>query len=222
MTANRQEPDIVPDPRWELMVHLQAIAKRRADYQEIVEQHRRLRELVKAEADAQAKLDAIKRQDAQELAELLVNPKGLHETADHEAQGEAEWELMRAKREADVARACEPAVIERQAGASRQIAALEQQVPLMVADIMLDDAHALVAEINADAKRLRAKYARLWGLRRHAGDTPAIRKLLLEGLPLPIHPDNVAPNLGELITAAERWRGYAARLAADPDAEFKE
>lgn len=213
MTANTQEPDTVPDPRWDLMVHLEAITKKGADYQEIVAQHRRLQELMKAQTHAQAKLDAIKRQDAEELAEPLVNPKWLRGTAKHEAQGEAEWELMRAKREADVARTCEPAVIERQAESSRQIAALEQQVPLMVADIMLDDAHALMAEINADARRLRAKYARLWGLRRHAGVTPAIRKRLLEGLPLPFTPTTLRPSWA---SSSRRPRGGAATPRGSP------
>jgi hypothetical protein len=221
MTANTQKLDTVPAPRWLLMKHLDSIAERRPEHQEIVAQHRRLQAFVKAEADAQARVDALKQRDVRELAEQLVNPAGLHITVDHCDQSDAELDLARARREADVARACEPAVIERITVSSRQAAALEQRTILLVTDVMIDEGAALVAEINADAKRLRAKYARLWGLRRHMGDTPPIRKRL-DGLPLPTHPDHIAPDPGELMATAEAWRGYAARLAADADAEFKE
>lgn len=221
MTANKQELDWVPDPRWELMEHLDEIAKKRAEYEDIVIQHRRLQAIMKAETDAQAWLDELKQRNIRELAEELVNPTHLHITVGHCDQGDAEFDLVRAKREAEVARACEPAVIGRLAESSQQISALEQRTVLMVADVLIDDAGALAAEINADVKRIRAKYARLWGLRRHIGDNPLIVKRL-EVFPLPTHPDHIAPDPGELMAAAEAWRGYAARLAADPDAEFKE
>jgi hypothetical protein len=220
MKANTQALDEVPDPRWTLMEWLQAIKAKRAEYQEAEGQRQRLRGLIEAEAVAQAKVDALKQRDVQDLAEQLVNPTGLHITVDHGAQGEAEWDLMRARREADVARACEPAVIERMAASSREIAAIEERTLPMAVEIMLDDARALAAEIDADARRLRGKYARLWGLRRYLGDTPAVLKRL-EDMPAPTHPDHVDPDVGELVIAAEAWRRYATRLVADPDAEFE-
>ena len=32
----------------------------------------------------------------------------------------------------------------------------------------------------------------------------------------------IIPDVGELMTIGEHWQRYAARLAANPDAEFKE
>ena len=221
MTAKTLKFDAVPNPRQLLMGHLDAIAKKRAEHQEVAAQHRRLQAFLRAEAEARAKVDAIRQRDVRELAEQLVNPTSLHIAVDHCAQSEAESELSRARREADVARACEPAVAERITESSRQIAAFQQRTILLVAEIMIEEAQTLAAEINVDAKRLRAKYARLGGLRRHIGDTPPIRKKL-DDLPLPTHPDHIIPDIGELMAAADAWRGYAARLTADPDAELKE
>jgi len=221
MPTSTQAPDTVPDPRWEMMLHLEAIARKRTEHQEIVGQRDKLRALIRTETDAQAKLDAIKQRDAAELADQLLNPTGLHILVDHSEQSDAEWELMQARREADAARACEPAVLERMAASSREAASLEQRTVHLVADVLFDEAQALRAEIDADAKRLRTKYARLWGLRRHVGETPAILKRL-EVFPAPTHPDHITPDLGELIAEAERWRGYSARLAANPEAKFKE
>ena len=219
MTANLQEFDMVPDERWELMLHLEAIAKKRAELGEIAAEHERLRALMKPEAEAQARVHAIRERAARELAENLKSSDGPRATVDHAEQAEAERELAHAAREADAARACEPAVRERMAAAGAQIAALEWHTLNKAADVMLFDAGELAAEIDADARRLRAKYARLWGLRRYLADTPKILKRL-EDVPEPFHPDNVAPDLGELMVAAEAWRYYAERLRVDADAEF--
>jgi hypothetical protein len=221
MPTNTQKAQIAPN-RSQLAAHHQALATARAEYQDAVAQHRRLRSFVDLEANAQAKLDAIKHRNAKLLAEQISSADSPRTaTVDHREQGNAEDLMARAKREADAARACEPALIERMAQFSRHIDALQQQTSLLAANIMLGDAAGLAAEINSEARKLRTKYAKLWGLRRHVGDTPAIRKRL-DDLPVPIHPDNVAPDPGEVTTAAANWHGYAVRLAADPNAEFKE
>lgn len=219
MTSNAQELDTVPDPRWELMVHLNAIAKKCAEHGEIAAEHERLQVFMKAEAKAQARVHAIRERAARELAEHLASPDGPRATVDHAEQVEAERELAHAAREADAARACESKVLERMAAAGAQTAALEWHTIHKVADVMLDDAAELAAEIDADARRLRAKYAKLWGLRRYLADTPKILKRL-EDVPAPFHPDNVAPDLGELMVTAEAWRYYGERLRVDADAEF--
>ncbi len=85
---------------------------------------------------------------------------------------------------------------------------------------MLEDAATIAAEIDQDARRLRAKYARLWGLRRYLSDTPQVLKRI-ESLPLPTHPDHVSPDVGQLTAAADAWRRYAVRLVADPNAEME-
>lgn len=220
MTANPRALDGLPGPRRALIRHSQGIAAKRAEYQEIVGQQVRLRHLVEAETAAQAKVDAIKERDARQLAEQIARPSGGRITFDHVPLYIAEEELGRIRREADLARACEPAVNERAAASSRELAAIEARALPMAVDVMLDDARALAAEIDADARRLRARYARLWGLRRYLGDTPAVLKRL-EDVPAPTHPDHVAPDLGELLAAGEAWRRYAARLVGDPDAEFE-
>ena len=221
MTAKAQKPSSTAGTRQELAALLKLIADRRTEYLEMLGQHKKLQAFEKALTDAQAKLDAVKQRDAGELSKHLTNPTGRRVAIDHKKQDDAEARLARAKREAEVARACEPAVIARLAEKSDQIAILEGQIPLLATTVIFEDARALLAEINSDAKRLRAKYAKLWGLRRHVGETPAIRKRL-ESLPMPTHPDHIAPDLGETIVAAEKWRGYTASVAADPDAEFKE
>ncbi len=63
---------------------------------------------------------------------------------------------MRATREADVARACEPEVGERFAAANRRLAKLIASVAVRSADVALEESVQLVREIDADA------IARLW------------------------------------------------------------
>lgn len=221
MNANTQKLATVDDPRWLLSEHLEAIVHQRAAHQEVCAQHQRLQTFLKAEADAQARVDALKRRDAQELAEQLVNPTGLHITVDHGDQGDAELELMRARREADVARACAAAVVARVTESAQRVTALEKRTLSLVTAVVIDEGCALAAEIDADAKRLRAKYARLWGLRRYVGDTEAIRHRL-DDVRLSTHPDHIAPDVAEQFAASDAWRSYAARLPADPEAEFTE
>ena len=212
---------VAVDPRQLLMEHMEAIAKKRAVHEEIVAQHRRLQALFKAEAEAQAKMEGIRRRDAQELAAQLVNETVPHITGDHWEQSAAELELSRARREADAARACEPAVTDRLAESSRQIDALEWRKALLVAGVLIAEGETLAAEINAEAKRLRPKYARLWGLRRYVGNTEAIRRKQ-DAIPLPTHPDHISPDGAELFHAEEAWCAYAAKLPINPDAKFKE
>lgn len=200
---------------------LEAIAAKRAEYQEVNAQQTRLRELLKAEADALAKLDAIKQNDAQALAEQLLSQTAPTAKLDHRKQSAAENELLRARRDADVARACQPAVAERAAAASAELAALEGRALRLAVEVMIEDARVMAAEIERDARRLRAKYAGLWSLRRYLGDTPAVLKRL-EAAPQALHPDHVAPEIGELIAGAEAWRRYAARLVADPEARLED
>ena len=42
----------------------------------------------------------IRQRDAREFAEQIVNPTGLHVLVDHSEQGDAEWALAHARREA--------------------------------------------------------------------------------------------------------------------------
>ena len=221
MSAQCQSIESVVHGRRQLSNHLDAIKRQRSIYDEAQAQDRRLQAILGAEADAKVKLDAIRARDASELAELLANPTGAHLAVDHCDQVELEWELAQATREADTARACRTAVLEHQSEISRQIAALEQRSVVLVLEVMLEESRALAAEVNAEAKRLRAKYARLWALRTYVGDTPAIRRRF-DDVPLPTHPDHIAPNGSEQWSAYEAWRAYAVRLAVDPGAEFKE
>ncbi|MGA7676142.1 MAG: hypothetical protein WCA78_13995 [Rhizomicrobium sp.] len=221
MDAN--SPDIVPydDPRWRLADHLDAIKLQQDVVAENAAQWRRLQLIIEAEARAQAKLDAIRAQDADELASQLVNPTGLHETANHDALGEADWELARAKREADVAKACMAAVSERSTVAVQRLEALKHETfPLAVA-VMIEEVPALAAEIGAETERLKAKHARLWGLRDFIGEIDSLRRLLPD-VPVPIHPDTIQPTRADIVCQSEAWRSYAGRLVADTAAEFDE
>jgi hypothetical protein len=221
MDAN--SPDTVPydDPRWRLADHLDAVKLQQGVVAENSAQWRRLQLIIEAEARAQAKLDAIRAQDADELASQLVNPTGLHETANHDALGEADWELARAKREADVARACMAAVSERSTAAVQRLEALKRgTLPLAVA-VMIEEVPALAAEIGAETERLKVKHARLWGLRDYVGEIASLRHLLPD-VPVPVHPDTIQPTRADIVRQSEAWRSYAGRLVADTAAEFDE
>ncbi len=215
------ELDIVPDPRWQLSEHLDSVREQQEARQDVIKQHDRLQVIIRAEAEAQARVDALKARDIQELAAQLENPTGLHVLVDHCDQAEAEWDAARAKREADVARACMPAVTARLTQADEAAALLEGRTDALVARVMLDEAAALAAEIARGVQHLRAKYARLYGLRRFMGETPALQKRAVD-LSLPVHPDHVAPGPRDLLEAADAWRRYARTLSADPEAQFKE
>ena len=220
--STRSQPTVsVMDGRRRLSDHLDAIKRQRNVYDEAQAQDRRLHQILKAEADAKTKLDSVRARDASELAEQLANPTGRHLAVNHCDQVELEWDLAEATREADAARACRTAVLEHLSEISRQIAALEQRSQVLAIEVMIEESRALAAEVNAEAKRLRAKYARLWALRNYVGDTPAVRRRF-DDVPLPAHPDHIAPDGSELWSAYERWRAYAVRLAVDPRAEFKE
>ncbi len=218
-----KSPDVVPydDPRWRLADHLDAVKLQQDVVAENAAQWHRLQLIIEAEARAQAKLDAIRAQDADELASQLVNPTGLHETANHDALGEADWELARAKREADVARACTAAVSERSSAAVQRLEALKREtLPLAVA-VMIEEAPALAADIAAETARLQAKHARLWGLRDFIGETDSLRRLLPD-IPMPVHPDAVHPARADIVRQSDAWRNYAGRLVADTAAVFGE
>ncbi len=204
--------------RQELAGLLDAVERARATLDEIHAQQRRLDGIKQAEASAKAKLDAIRQRDTRELSDQLVNPTGLHITFDHTENAEAERELARATREADVARACEPEVKVRMSERGRRLADLTAGVAHHAADVMLEEADAIIREIDADAEELRAKYARLWGLRVFLAEAKLYRPL--ERMAAPIHPDNVCPSQADVNLAAPMWAKFAAHLAADPAARL--
>lgn len=218
-----KSPDVVPydDPRWRLADHLDAVKLQQDVVAENAAQWHRLQLIIEAEVRAQAKLDAIRAQDADELASQLVNPTGLHETANHDALGEADWELARAKREADVARACTAAVSERSSAAVRRLEALKCETLPLAAAIMTEEAAVLAAEIVADTARLQAKHARLWGLRDFVGETESLKRLLPD-VPMPVYPDAVQPTRADIVRQSVAWRSYAGRLIADTAVIFDE
>jgi hypothetical protein len=168
------------------------------------------------EARAKAKLDEIRQSDVRDLSEQLMNPNGPHVMVDHKEQTQAERELVLATREADVARACEPDVSERFAAANRGLAELMAGVAARAADVAIEESAELVREIDSDAVKLRAKYAKLWGLREFLAEAKLYRQL--EQAPTANHPDNVCPSLGEVHRAAPIWNECAARLSVDPAA----
>jgi hypothetical protein len=216
MNTDTTVGELASAARQELAGLLQAVERGRASLEEIHAQHRRLGFIKQAEASAKAKLDAIRERDARDLSDQLVNPAGLHITVDHTESAEAELELARATREADVARACEPEVTERLMQSGRRLAELQASVPERAAEVMLEEAAEIIGEIDADAAKLRAKYARLWGLRAFLGDAKLYRPL--ERMAAPIHPDNVCPSPAEVNSAAPVWAEVASRLATDPAA----
>lgn len=204
--------------RQELAGLLDAVEHSRAALEDIQAQQRRLDCIKQAEAGAKAKLGAIRERDARELSDQLVNLTGSHFTVDHSESAEAERELTRATREADVARACEPEVRERLAQTGRRLAELDANVADRAAEVMLEEAAGIISEIDADAAKLRAKYARLWGLRVFLADAKLYRPL--ERMAAPIHPDNVCPSQADVNLAAPMWAQLAARLAVNPVARL--
>lgn len=205
--------------RQELAGLLHAIERARAEFDEVSAQQCRLDSLKRAEASARAKVDEIRQRNARALSEQLLNPAGSHVTVDHKEQTQFERELVRATREADVARACEPEVGERFAAANRRLAELIASVEVRSADVALEESAKLVREIDADAVKLRAKYARLWGLREFLAEAKLYRPL--ERAPAAVHPDNVCPSVGEVHRTAPIWKEFAARLAANPTARLE-
>lgn len=216
MSNDMSAGDPVSDARLDLAGLLDAIKRVRADIDEGLAQLRRLDGIKQAEANVRVKLDAIKQRDVRELSDQLINPTGLHITVDHFESTETEWEFDRARREADVARACEPEVNKRLADANGRLAELEAGVIQRAADIALEEAELIAREIDADAARLRAKYACLWGLWVFLGDAKLYRHA--ERAARANHPDNICPSGSEVHRAAPIWRKFTERLASDPAA----
>ncbi len=195
---------------------LLAIEHDRADVDEVTAQVRKLGCIKQAELSARERLDAIRQRDVRELSAQLVNPTGPRVVVDHDELAEAERELARATREADVARACEPEVMERLAQTNGGLAEMSARVPERAADVMLEQAAQIAAEIEADAVKLRTKYARLWSLKAFLGDAKLYRHA--ERAPSVSYPDNICPDVAEVHRAAPMWQGLAGRLASDPAA----
>lgn len=179
------------EARLRLTAHLHRVKQLQTTHDDACAQWRRLQWIKDEELRWQKKLDAVKARDAREMAEQLVNPTGLHFVADHEAQGKVEWELNRARREADVARACEPDVNARQAEAGQALADAQRQTLPLAAAVLIDEAKAIASEITEDTVRLRAKHARVQGLRRYLADAQLFG--LLTGIPAVAHPDTIFP-----------------------------
>lgn len=210
------------EARLRLAAHLSHVKKLQVAHDDVVAQWRRLQAIKKDEAMWQARLDAVKARDARELAAELVNPKGVLINANHQAIGEVEWELNRAKREADVARACEPDVDARQAAASETLDQAQRRTLPLAAVVLVEEAQTLASEIAEDTARLRAKHARIHGLRRFLADSPADLVRLVAGVPALPHPDTALPDNPEINREASSWREYADRLRADASATRKE
>lgn len=207
--------------RQRLVAHLDAVKRQREEVSDVAAQWRRLQAIKQAETNAREKLAVVKARDAAELAEQLVRPTGLHVIADHEELGHAEFEVGRTGREADVARACEAEVVERQTTAHRQLQELETRTAQLAARIAVEEANAIAADIGTTADGLRGKYARLWGMKNLIGETETLRALQ-EQVPFPMHPDSIQPAGADVFREAATWRRYIERLALDPKAKFQE
>lgn len=219
MNSETDTGTLVCDARPGLAGLLEAIKRARADYEEILARQRRLDGIKQTEAKARAKLETIRARDAREMSEQIANPPGQHITIDYSESVEAEQELACAARAADVARACEPEVAERLMKVGTRLAELETSVTHRAADVALEEAAEIAREIDDDAARLRAKYARLWGLWVFLGDAKLHHHA--ERAAKATHPDNICPSGAEVHGAAPTWRNFTERLAIDSAARLE-
>jgi hypothetical protein len=128
-----------------------------------------------------------------------------------------ENEVTYFEREAEVSRSAQTVLAEHKTTATRELTALQRQLPSLVQAILLEDAPSIREQLNAAITNANALSARLFGLRSLLNDRGAYE----QANEVPVTHE-MWPAQAAIIAAQSEWHAYAAQLAANPNATMED
>jgi DNA repair exonuclease SbcCD ATPase subunit len=127
-----------------------------------------------------------------------------------------EFELTHYEREAEVSRSAQTVLAEHKTAATRELTALQRQLPILVQTILMEDAPNIREQLNAAIANANTLSARLFGLRSLLNDRGAHEQANEVSVCHEMWPAQAA-----ILAAQTEWHAYAARLAANPEATME-
>ena len=207
----------VPASRTALSEHLARIAAAQHRYDALRAVWTRMQAGKDAEARCLSVLQTQTRCEEEAMKAWAANPDGPMPQADFYARQMNEEALANARRISATIASAEPEHAARQTQATRDLTALQSEVPALMHAIMMEDAAALRIELDATITRANEQSARLFGLRSYLEEHRAIEAA--QAVPVTFE---MWPMQSAIKTAHQHWQAYAARLAANPEATMED
>ncbi len=165
------KPDLHAVPTFEtparaaLASHMDHVDDALAVLADVEQQRARFKGLMEAERQALSKLEAVKAEQADDMADAVREGKMLPGNNTDEI-AEAEHAVRVAKRDADSARIVIPRLDAQHADSLRAVNQLKSLAPPLIGQVLVEESARLGRDVMAETERLRARAATIWGLRK--------------------------------------------------------
>jgi hypothetical protein len=209
------------EARAKLAAHLDRIDDAASVASDFDSQFKRLRTIVEAEKQALARLEQVRADQAQDLADAVREGKMIpgNNTDD---LSDAEHAVRVAQRDADAARRVLPGIEPQLNAARAEVNRLNALTPPLVAQVLVDESSRIAKEMMADTERLRKKAATVWGLRMlmNTFQQPQMRGFFAAlG---EVHAEWPVPTNNAASDEADRWSSLYSALLQDQTMKIEE